>query len=158
LGEVADIGFRAFHDLPAEPNWNIDHVAVGTRGVFLLETKARRRRPSRNGQAEHKVIYNGKALQFPAYSTSKPVEQAQRNAEWLAKYLEKRTATPVKVKPLVVLPGWYVDYEGKPGYAVDVMNANYLTGYLRGQEETLAVPQVRRIIAALEDKCRDLEF
>ena len=28
---------------------NIDQVAVGTGGAFLIETKARRRRASRNG-------------------------------------------------------------------------------------------------------------
>lgn len=60
-------GFRAFHDMPGGDDWNIDHVAVGTRGVFLIETKARRRRGSRNGQAAHEVIYNGEALQFPTY-------------------------------------------------------------------------------------------
>ena len=41
LHEVADSGFRAFHDLPGGEDWNIDHVAAGTRGVFLIETKAR---------------------------------------------------------------------------------------------------------------------
>lgn len=44
LHEAADAGYRIFHDIPAGENWNIDHVAVGTRGVFLIETKARRRR------------------------------------------------------------------------------------------------------------------
>ena len=57
LNEVADCGFRAFHDLPGGDDWNIDHVAVGTRGVFLLETKARRRRASRNRQPAHEVSY-----------------------------------------------------------------------------------------------------
>ena len=41
LGEAADSGFRAFHDLPGGDNWNIDHVAVGARGVFLIEPKTR---------------------------------------------------------------------------------------------------------------------
>jgi hypothetical protein len=35
LNEAAELGFRAFHDLPAEETWNIDHITVGTRGVLL---------------------------------------------------------------------------------------------------------------------------
>jgi hypothetical protein len=52
------------HDLPGGEKWNIDHVAVSTRGVFLIETKARRRRTSRNRQSEHVVVYDGKSLRF----------------------------------------------------------------------------------------------
>ncbi|MGH7953099.1 MAG: nuclease-related domain-containing protein, partial [Limisphaerales bacterium] len=70
LNETSTAGFRSFHDLPAEEHWNIDHVAVGTRGVFLIETKARRRRASRNGQAEHEVIFDGNFLQFPFFKTN----------------------------------------------------------------------------------------
>jgi len=56
-------------------------LAIGTRGVFLIETKARRRRASRNGQPEHEVIYDGEFLQFPFYRDSKPIEQAKINAK-----------------------------------------------------------------------------
>ena len=158
LSEVADSGFRSFHDLQAEEKWNIDHVAVGTRGVFLIETKARRRRASRNGQPEHEVIYDGKFLQFPFYRDVKPIEQAKMNAKWLSSFLEKKTGNPVWVEPLVVLPGWFVDIPKKGNFPVKAMNTNYLAGYLRRQAEKLEPAQVRRIITALDEKCRDVEF
>ena len=101
-------GFRVFHDMPGGGDWNIDHIAVGTRGVFLIETKARRRRGSRNGQQSHEVIFDGEALQFPTYREAKPIEQAKRNAQWLSNFLTKKTGEPVQVAPLVVLPGWFV--------------------------------------------------
>ena len=157
LNEVADAGFRCFHDLPGGGNWNIDHVAVGVRGVFLIETKARRRRASRNGQPEHKVIYDGETLQFPSRWDAKPIAQATRNAKWLSDFLTKRTGEPVTINPLVVLPGWYVETKGN--FPVKVMNATYLVKYLRGQSEFIKdVAQVRRIISALDEKCRDVEF
>lgn len=156
LHEVADCGFRAFHDLPGGEEWNIDHVAAGSRGVFLIETKARRRRASRNGQPRHVVAYDGKALQFPSGDDTKAIPQAQRNARWLADFLTKKTGEPVTVEPLVVVPGWYV--ESKGNFPVKVMNATYLAGYLRKQDEKLDPAQVRRIVAALDEKCRDVEF
>ena len=156
LHEVADSGFRAFHDLPGDGDWNIDHVAVGTRGVFLIETKARRRRPSRNGQPEHVVIYDGKTLQFPAGYTD-AVPQAERNARWLYNYLTKKTGENVAIQALIVLPGWYVE-QGKGNFNVKAMNAAYLAGFLRREDEKLKAAQVRRIITALDEKCRDMEF
>ena len=158
LTEVAENGFRAFHDLPAEENWNIDHVAVGTRGVFLIETKARRRRASRNGQPEHEVVFDGEKLRFPFGADAKPIEQAKRNAKWLSNYLGKKTGEPVRVEPLVVLPGWFVRIAEKGNFPVKVMNAIYLVRFLQGQDEKIEPAQVRRIIAALDEKCRDVEF
>jgi hypothetical protein len=158
LGEAADSGFRAFHDLPGGENWNIDHVAVGTRGVFLIETKARRRRASRNGQPAHEVVFDGEALQFPTFKETKPLDQAKRNAAWLSNYLTKKTGEPVRVEPLVVLPGWFVRIVEKGNFPVKAMNANYLVRFLSGQPEIIEKAQVRRIITSLDEKCRDVEF
>ena len=158
LNEAADNGSRSFHDLQTDKVGNIDHVAIGARGVFLVETKARRRRASRNAQAEHEVIYDGEFLQFPFYRDSMPIEQAKINAKWLSNFLEKKTGEPVWVEPPVVLPGRYVTFSGKENFPVKAMNANYLVGYLRGQGQKIAPAQVRRIITALDEKCRDVEF
>ena len=158
LGEAAGSGFRAFHDLPGGDNWNIDHVAVGTHGVFLIETKARRKRVGNNGQPAHEVVFDGAALQFPRHRETEPIEQAKRNAAWLSNYLTKKTGEPVRVEPLVVLPGWFVRFAGRGDFPVKAMNANYLVRFLSGQPEIIQPAQVRRIITALDEKCRDVEF
>jgi hypothetical protein len=156
LHETADAGYRIFHDLVTEKLGNIDHVAVGPRGVFVIETKARRRRGSRNGKLEHVVIYDGKGLEFPCGCDAEAIPQVERNARWLAEYLSKRTATPVTVEPVVAIPGWYVETKGN--FPVKVMNASYLAKYLRGQSVKLELTQVQRLVAALDDRCRNLEF
>jgi hypothetical protein len=53
LNEAADSGFRAFHDLQTDKVGNLDHVAAGMRGIFLIETKspAQARRQKRAGRA-----------------------------------------------------------------------------------------------------------
>jgi hypothetical protein len=38
LEELRELGFKVFHDLPGN-NFNVDHVLVGPRGVFTVETK-----------------------------------------------------------------------------------------------------------------------
>jgi uncharacterized membrane protein len=63
----------------------------------------------------------------------------------------------VAVQPLVVLSGWFVE-QGKGNFNVKAMNANYLAGFLRREDEKLEAAQVRRIIAALDEKCRNDYF
>jgi hypothetical protein len=38
------------------------------------------------------------------------------------------------------------------------MNATFLPGHLQRQSEKIEDAQVRRIISAIDDKCRDVEF
>lgn len=156
LHETGSAGYRIFHDLQTERFGNIDHVAVGALGVFAIETKARRRRGSRNGKLEHVVSYDGKGLDFPTGYDAESIPQAIRNAGWLADYLSKRTAESVAVEAVVAIPGWYVETRGN--FPVKVMNASYLAKYLRGQGTKFNAAQVQRIVAALDDKCRDVEF
>ena len=108
--------------------------------------------------AAHEVLYDGEALQFPFFREIEPIEQAKRNAAWLSNFLRNKTGEPVEVFPLVVLPGWFVKRSEKANFRVNVINANYLPGFLARQGEKLEPAQVRRIITALDEKCRDVEF
>jgi len=97
---------RVIHDVQAG-DFNIDHVVVTPAGVFAIETKSRLKPPAGNGSP--KVKYNGKTLEFPGWSESKPVEQAERQARWLANYLRKETGEGFAVTAVLALPGWWID-------------------------------------------------
>jgi hypothetical protein len=158
LVEVADSGYRAFHDFVSEKLGNLDHVVVGSRGVFLIETKARSRpAKSKSGQPAHEVVYDGGALQFPNFRESQPVQQAKRNAVWLENYLKKKTGENTPVEALIVLPGWFVRPSVKSA-EVKAMNATYLVSFLRSKPEKISPAQVTRIIAVIEENCRTIEF
>jgi len=156
LHELGDAGYRAFHDLQPDGSWNIDHVLAGPRGVFLIETKARRRYPSRKKQPNHHVIYDGATLQYPSGKDLEAVPQVTRNTHWLENYLSERNGSPIKVQSIIVIPGWFIDCKGN--YPVKVMNTTYLRNHLRSQDQKLSEEQVSRIIKALDDQCRTLEF
>jgi Nuclease-related domain len=65
LSQLILDGCRAFHDVPMEPYGNIDHVLVTPTGIYAVETKARRKRKASKGRRDEKVVFDGKALQFP---------------------------------------------------------------------------------------------
>lgn len=126
--------------------------------MFLIETKARRKRGATKDQAAHEVIYDGEALQFPHSRDAEAIEQAKRNAAWLSNYLRDATGEPVEVFPLVVLPGWFVKKSERGNFRVEVMAAKFLPGFLARQPEKMDLAKARRIIFALDKKCRDVEF
>src|SRR5688500_2183317 len=58
LNQLMPLGFRVFHDIPCL-NFNVDHVVVGTSGLFVVETKGRSK-PAE----ESAVVFDGQRLQF----------------------------------------------------------------------------------------------
>lgn len=150
---------RAFHDLevrePGKKPWNIDHVVVSPGGIFVIETKARRKPKAMAGKLKgHQLIFDGQQIIFPP--PMKPdrhgLAQAQRNAQWLASKLSSLNGENVPVSPALVFPGWWVDATGKG--AVSVMNAKQLPGFIGGRKPILSDRTVRAISNQLEDMCR----
>jgi hypothetical protein len=117
---IAD-GAMVFHDFPTGKG-NIDHIVVGRSVVFAIETKWRRK-PGYKGRDAARVQFDGHLLRFPTWTESKPVEQAQYQAQWLEKFLASGTGTSVRVIPVVALPGWYVEQANR-GVKTDVLVSN----------------------------------
>ncbi len=158
LAEVAECGYRAYHDIPGDGPWNLDHVVVGPQGVFVIETKARRKpAEKRADQSHYKAVLDGDVLRFSNGDDRKVVTQVLANARWLSDYLRKKTGETVFVEPLIAVPGWWVERSGRES-EVKAMNACYLAGYLRSRPAVLKPTQVTRIKTAIEEKCRTLEF
>ncbi|MBK6582033.1 MAG: NERD domain-containing protein [Gammaproteobacteria bacterium] len=105
-------GCRLFHDLQCG-EFNIDHVVVGPGGIFAVETKSRLKPEMGGGREGVTVTYDGKALKFPGWTETKPLQQAERQARWLAQKLSKATGEPITVRGVLALPGWYVQRAAK---------------------------------------------
>ncbi len=146
-------GYRVFHDMPFV-GWNIDHVIVGPRGVFVVETKAWRK-PRKDANAKTEVILNGDALILPGKSRPhrKALLEASRNAASLAKWIAKVSAEQVAVVPAVALPGWSLSIERYGDVAV--YSATNMSEHLpkRGRDQ-LSPAQIQRIAAQVENQCK----
>jgi hypothetical protein len=156
-GAIAAAGYIAFHDVPGDGAWNVDHIVVGPGGIFVLETKTRSRRKPTHEQPDHEVWFDGQSLQFPWCIDRDAALQAERNAEWLRRFISGFGPKEILVHPIVVIPGWYVRTHGK--HPVKAMNAKYLiTGYLPSFERQISPQQLQPVIRRLDERCRDLEF
>jgi Nuclease-related domain. len=89
--------------------FNIDHIVIGPRAVYAVETKSIRKPQGSDDDSHYKVTFDGTALSFPDFQNRKAVEQARRQAHWLRRYLKESLGLDIPVVPAIALPGWWID-------------------------------------------------
>ena len=168
-------GHRVFHDLPAgdpptshKSPYNIDHIVVGPAGVFAIETKTRRQGRTRVGVMAHEIIFDGRALAFPWGEDQHGLDQARRQAEWLAEFLQRELGRPVPVHALLVFPGWtIIRKDGGATNAVHVLSPRELPAAIEGRPASghtgfvvppLDATAIEDVSRHLEARCRDVEL
>jgi hypothetical protein len=86
-------------------------------------------------------------------TSKEPLEQAERQAAGLAKWLSSAVGSPVSVLPVVALPGWFVERTGRG--RVRVFSGKELAGLLRSRgTQALTAQDVQRIAHQVEQRCR----
>ncbi|MBT2305126.1 NERD domain-containing protein [Variovorax paradoxus] len=152
LDQLMRQGAFVFHDFPAT-NFNIDHVVIAAEGLFAVETKGFTKPKRGQGRADASVAFDGKVLKFPTWTTKEPLEQAERQAEWLAKWLTNATGSPVHALPVLALPGWFVELSGRGN--VSVYSGRQLPQLLRSRgAQPLSDQDVQRIAHQVQQRCR----
>ena len=105
LESLRSQGCRVFHDIPAE-GFNIDHVVIGPKGVFAIETKTF----SKPARGETVAKHDGDRILFNGLEPDRnPVTQARAVRSWMSDLLFRTTARRWPVRGVVILPGWFVE-------------------------------------------------
>ena len=117
LEPLARDGFHVHHGFSAQ-TFSIDHVVVGPKGVFSIETKSHPRAASKNRLEDATVEYDGRMLFFPKDEDLKTVDQAQQQACWLSEWLSKAIGEEIAARAIVALPGWFVKRTSAEGIPV----------------------------------------
>jgi hypothetical protein len=168
LDPLKATGHRVFHDVPGDgpagKSFNLDHVVIGPAGVFAIETKTRRKGRARTGFMAHEIIYDGRTLSYPWGEDTFGLDQARRQSEWLAGFLQQQLGRTVPVSALLVFPGWFIIRKGRG--PVNVLNPRELPAAIErspGGHTGLVVPAldpaaIDLIARQLEARCRDVEL
>jgi hypothetical protein len=141
--------FFVFHDIP-NGDANIDHVLIGPRGLYTIETKTLSKPMRgecaitvRNGQ----ITANGKPLDRD------PIAQAKAQARWLYNFLAESQFKQF-VQPVVVFPGWFVEKFDMKALGVWVLEPKALDAFIENQPVVLTQDQVRAMASALSSHIR----
>ena len=154
LDRFAIAGYHIFHDFPAD-DFNIDHVIVGAKGVFAVETKAFSVAPSARPPRAGTVEYNGHVLFFTGGKDMKTIERARIQAAWLSDWLGSAVGEPIATRAIVALPGWTVKRTSADG--IPVINPIQFPTLLEHiQPRHLTDEKINRIVDRFQQKCRDV--
>ena len=139
LDLLRDDGHRVFHDIVG-PNFNVDHVVIGPKGVFTVETKTLNKRVGQDVS----LRFNGKTVFVgDAALPDNPVPQALGQASWLRQTLTDSTGKTFGVRPVIVFPGWFVDpFTGKQSDPW-VLNPKVLKGKLGELPNCLSATEIQ---------------
>lgn len=153
LNQLMLHGYRVYHDFPAD-TFNIDHIIVGSKGVFAVETRTRSKGTARKGSQEATVAYDGRMLTFADTTDFETIEQAEQQADWLSNWLTTGTGEPVAVRAIVTLPGWVVKRTSADG--IPVVNPGQFTSLFEHiKPRPLSETMLNGIKDQLEQKCRN---
>ena len=145
-------GYKVLHDIPVktgEISFNIDHLLIGPKGIFTIETKSWRK--PLKGQCiivydGQKVLVNGRA------PTRDPIAQVLGQSAWLRDYLASCTAlTSIPITPIVVYPGWFINYLQAGNAKVKVANEQLIWPCIQSTHHQLEPNDAKLIESRLTD-------
>ena len=153
-------GWFIFHDIQcdgATGKFNLDHVAVGPGGIWVVETKTRRKGHVRSGFKENHVTFDGLKIIWPWWDDTTSIRQAANNANWLQKWLQTMTGKKFDIAAVLAFPGFLVEEQKLGG--VRLAEPPKLPQVLTGHGKiVLSVDDLDLIRRQLEAKCRDVEY
>jgi len=152
LEGLRENGYRVLHDIVGD-NFNIDHLLIGPKGVFTIETKTMSK-PAR-GKAE--IDYDGTQILVNGFKPDRdPVVQAKAQAHWIKELVKELTGKSIKVRPTVVYPGWFINQTQKSSKPeVWVLNPKALEAFIENSDSELSDEEVRSFHAHLSRYVRN---
>jgi hypothetical protein len=155
LNRLMLAGWRVFHDLPGD-QFNIDHVVVGEKGVFAVETRTHTPKKNSDRNENVTVEYDGRALHFPDETDIDMIAQARGRSQWLADCLSKAIGQEIYVRAVLALPGWLIKRTAAEGMPV-VNPKQFDSLFQHIKSHSLAPEVIDQIVHQLEQKWRDNE-
>jgi hypothetical protein len=137
---------RLFHDVPCGAGI-IDDVVVGRHGVYAVNVIARK--PGK----DNTVGLRGDKLIFAPGNLSMSVARIGVKSEQLAKEIGKLLKHNVRIRCVIVIPGWEVESQSSEAYlAVNERNLTMLTGW-KDPKEFLMNEEVDVVQKMLTERC-----
>ena len=156
LDELKATGYRVFHDIPSQRDGgaNIDHLAVGLGGIFVIETKTR----SKPSQGNVEMFYDGITLtRDDGVDESDSIGQVRAEADelrdWLRAELEWDPSTAIR--PIVTFPGWWINRSKQmKDKRVWALNDKAMVDWIAREQPRLSNDIVARICNRITERVR----
>ena len=153
LEELRSGGAIVLHDITSN-GFNVDHVVISFKGIFVIETKTWSKPKGR----DTKIVYDGEKLLIDGWTmTPDPLKQVRANTDWIRDLLMESTGKSFPVRPVLLFPGWYVDSVGvHPQGRVWVLTTKALPAFIDHERATLSLEDVKMATCHLSRYIRSL--
>lgn len=133
-------GYRVFHDIVG-PSFNIDHVIISQKGIFVIETKTYSK-PVRV-EPQPIIYYDGEKLLVDNHEPKSDIlTQVKAASSWLKGVIKESTGKDFEIHPVIVFPGWFVENPGNLEGKTWVLNPKALSKYIANRKDLLAKDDV----------------
>ncbi len=141
LERLREGGYQVFHDVLGD-GFNLDHVLIGPTGIYTVETKTWRKRP------DSRVVFDGESIMADGFAPDRnPVVQARAQVHWLKQFLTESTGKIFPVRPVIVIPGWFVEQRdgpaGRSTREIWVLEPKALPAFLKHEPQTVVPEDVK---------------
>lgn len=141
LENFREAGMKVHHDIMGD-NFNIDHVLISTKGVYLIETKTY----SKPLKGKTEIEFDGLDFYYNGVKYNDNIQvQVMAGSTWLKNIIEELTVKKVDVKPVVVFPGWFVKMTRKHDSNIWALNPRNLQTFINNQNEIISKEDVQLI-------------
>lgn len=139
LESFREQGCKVFHDIVGE-GFNIDHVVISKKGIFLIETKTY----SKPEGKKSTICYNGRSLIIDGYNDNDRIlNQVRAASNWLKNLIKETTGKEYSIRPVVVFPGWFIEPNKKATTSdVWVLNPKALPAFIDNQKTIFSGEEV----------------
>ena len=149
--DLAPLGYVAFHDIQLRKDgrsFNIDHLVIGSNGIFAIETKNYSK--PRKGNA--KVHYDGKKVLWNGSCRKNEAEQAMATARAAKKLIDDSTGLRVFVTPVLCAVGWFATSSDLYGNPVLLCMEKTLKSVIPKVQPRIKLDQsdINKIVSALD--------
>ena len=152
LEGLRENGYRVLHDIVGD-NFNIDHLLIGPKGLFSIETKTM----SKPAKGKPEIDYDGTQILVNGFKPDRdPIVQAKAQAFWIKELVKELTGKSITVRPAVVYPGWFVNQNSRGNRPdVWVLNPKALGTFIENSEGELSDEDVRSLHAHISRYVRN---
>ncbi|NOR55344.1 MAG: NERD domain-containing protein [Sulfurovum sp.] len=141
LERFREDGMKVHHDIVGD-NFNIDHILISTKGVYLIETKTY----SKPMKGKTEIEFDGLDFYYNGVKYNDNIQvQVMAGSTWLKNLIEELTVKKVDVKPVVVFPGWFVKMTRKHDSNIWALNPRNLQTFINNQNEIMSKEDVQLI-------------
>jgi hypothetical protein len=141
LEGLREDGMKVHHDIVGD-NFNIDHILISTKGVFLFETKTY----SKPIRGKTEIEFDGLDFYFNGNKYDNNIQvQVSASSAWLRDIIKELTVKTVDVKPVVVFPGWFVKMTNKHNSNIWALNPINLKAFIKKEKEVIREEDVQLI-------------